>query len=80
MQDPEDDCKGCIKEGSILSIGLKKKVEEIEKETTKSFADKGERTSARLFCSSIRNLAFPMVLLMRSLNLNRIILAGNVKG
>ena len=45
---PEDDCKGCIKEGSILSIGLKKKVEEIEKETTKSFVDKGDRTSAEI--------------------------------
>ena len=31
VEDQEDDCKGCIKEGSIQSIGLKKKVEEIEK-------------------------------------------------
>ena len=41
-EDTQEDCKGCIKEGSILSIGLKKKVEEVEKETTRRFADKVE--------------------------------------
>ena len=45
---PEDDCKGCIKEGSILNIGLKKKVEDIEKETTKSFADNTGRTGSEI--------------------------------
>ena len=38
IEDQEDDCKGCIKEGSIQSIGLKKKVEEIEKETSGSLS------------------------------------------
>ena len=42
VEDQEDDCKGCIKEGSILSIGLKKKVEEIEKDTIRHFAKQGE--------------------------------------
>ena len=42
VEDKEDDCKGCIKEGSILSIGLKKKVEEIEKETSGNFARQNE--------------------------------------
>lgn len=45
---PEDDCKGCIKEGSILNIGLKKKVEEIERQTIRSFANKNERTSNKI--------------------------------
>ena len=40
-EDTKEDCKGCIKEGSILSIDLKKKVEEVEKETSRSFASKG---------------------------------------
>ena len=44
-EDTKEDCKGCIKEGSILSIDLKKKVEEVEKETSRSFASKGERAS-----------------------------------
>ena len=47
-EDQEEDCKGCIKEGSILSIGLKKKVEEVEKETTRSFTDKGEMTGREI--------------------------------
>jgi hypothetical protein len=42
VEDQKEDCKGCIKEGSILSIGLKKKVEEIEKDTSRHFAKQGE--------------------------------------
>ena len=45
VEDTQEDCKGCIKEGSVLSIDLKKKVEEVEKETYGSFAGKGERAS-----------------------------------
>lgn len=45
VEDKEEDCKPCIKEGSILNISLKKKVEEIKKETTKSFTDNGEKAS-----------------------------------
>lgn len=50
-EDQQDDCKGCIKEGSILSIGLKKKVEEIEKETSGNFArqDEGRDNEVILF-------------------------------
>ena len=51
VEDQADDCKGCIKEGSILSIGLKKKVEEIEKETSGNFVrqDEGRDNEVSLF-------------------------------
>ena len=50
-EDTKEDCKGCIKEGSILNIGIKKKVEEIEKETRGNFArqDEGQYNEVILF-------------------------------
>ena len=48
VEDQEDDCKGCIKEGSIQSIGLKKKVEEIEKETSGSFTRQDEERNNKV--------------------------------
>ena len=40
FKDTEDDCKPCIKEPDALNPDLKKKVEEIQKETTRNISGK----------------------------------------